>query len=199
MEKGAHSSKDDPLGLNSADREIRINRLKQQLEQLSGGQVAFGPADCEPEIEEAFLQHVLAFESEEGIRPIDVLKRDGFDLKPPQELTGIALADQLQKLIHALAGYRVFIERTDHLSDRELYSWLWEDVLPGDYPGLGVIGGNWHVDVLGGCSEEDLILAMRYYANEKERAHWAKEFPDFPMPPKEKPPYDRDRHLPQPE
>jgi hypothetical protein len=39
---------------------------------------------------------------------------------------------------------------------------------------------------------------MRYYASEEERQHWAAEFPDFPMPPSEKPPYDRDRHLPQP-
>jgi hypothetical protein len=38
---------------------------------------------------------------------------------------------------------------------------------------------------------------MRYYADEEERARWAADFPDFPMPPREKPPFDRDRHLPQ--
>lgn len=56
-----------------------------------------------------------------------------------------------------------------------------------------------HLDVLGGCSEEDLILSMRYYSDDEERVEWQKDFPDFPMPPKEKPPYDRDRMLPQPE
>jgi hypothetical protein len=62
-----------------------------------------------------------------------------------------------------------------------------------------IAAGDWHVDVLGGCSEEDLILAMRYYADDKERARWRKQFPDFPMPPRESPPYDRDRRLPQPD
>jgi hypothetical protein len=38
---------------------------------------------------------------------------------------------------------------------------------------------------------------MHYYADEEERARWAADFPDFPMPPKEKPPFDRDRHLPK--
>jgi hypothetical protein len=60
-----------------------------------------------------------------------------------------------------------------------------------------VTDGNWHVDVLGGCSEEDLILLMRHYSSAEERARWAEEFPDFPMPPMEKPPYDRDRRLPR--
>src|SRR5438552_225451 len=59
--------------------------------------------------------------------------------------------------------------------------------------------GNCHLDVLGGCSEEDLVLQMRYYADESYRAWWDAEFPDFPMPPREKPPFDRDRQLPQPE
>jgi hypothetical protein len=55
------------------------------------------------------------------------------------------------------------------------------------------------VDVLGGCSEEDLILSMRYYADKEERRRWASVFPDFPMPPRKKPPYDRDRRLPRPD
>jgi hypothetical protein len=58
--------------------------------------------------------------------------------------------------------------------------------------------GDWHLDILGGCSEEDLVLSMRYYANDTERKLWAAEFPDFRMPARERPPYDRDRLLPQP-
>jgi hypothetical protein len=93
----------------------------------------------------------------------------------------------------------LFLERTDHLSDRELYSWLWKNALREELMGFGMPFGNCHLDVLGGCSEEDLILGMRYYADPEERARWAKEFPDFPMPPSEKPPFDRDRRLPKPE
>ena len=65
--------------------------------------------------------------------------------------------------------------------------------------GFGLPFGNCHLDVLGGCSEEDIILQMRYYAGERERTDFGAEFPDFPMPVREKAPFDRDRHLPKPE
>lgn len=85
------------------------------------------------------------------------------------------------------------------MSDRELYAWLVTDALREELMSFGLPFGNCHLDVLGGCSEEDLILSMRYYSNDEERARWAKDFPDFPMPAKEKPPYDRDRLLPKSE
>ena len=200
MGKRANSSKDDPLNLSSADREIHINQLKQQLRQIAGDEITFGHAPgLDPALEEAFLEHVLALESQVGVRPFDALVRDGFDLPPPGKLGDAALTAKLWELIRALSDRRLFLERTDHLSDRDLYAWLWSHALREEFMGFGVSPGDWHVDVLGGCSEEDLILSMRYYANDDERARWAAEFPDFPMPPRQKPPYDRDRHLPQPD
>jgi hypothetical protein len=199
MGNRAYSSEDDPLKLDPVDREIRIEKLKQQLRQIAGGDVTFGQVSrCDPAVQEAFLEHVLAFESQEGVRPLDVLTRDGFDLPPPELLGDQALSAKLWELIRVLAARHMFLDRTDHLSDRELYIWLRDDALRQEYTGFGVPPGNWHVDVLGGCSEEDLILAMRYYADDEERARWAAEFPDFPMPHRQPPPYDRDRHLPQP-
>jgi hypothetical protein len=200
MGNRAYSSEDDPLNLNPVDREIRIEKLKQQLRELASGDVTFGRVSgCDSAVEEAFLEHVLAFESQTGVRPFDALTRAGLDLPPAERLDDPALTAKLWELIHALAGQRVFLDRTDHLSDRELYAWLRDDALREEYTGFGLASGWWHVDVLGGCSEEDLILAMRYYASDKELARWAAEFPDFPMPPRKKPPYDRDRRLPQPD
>jgi hypothetical protein len=194
-----NSSKDDPLNLHPVDREIRINKLKEQLREIAGGEVTFGAAPgLDPALEERFLEHVIAMESEVGVRPFDALTRAGFNLPPPKQLDDQALTDKLWELIRALADRRVFLERTDHLSDRELYVWLWGTALREEFEGFGLAPGNWHVDVLGGCSEQDLILDMRYYASEKERAHWTAEFPDFPMPPRERPPHNRDRSLPQP-
>lgn len=199
MGKRVNSSKDDPHVLSSVDREIRINKLKQQLRKIAGEDVIFGSApSCDPVVEEAFLEHILAMESEVGVRPLDALRRDGVDVPPPKELGEEALAATLGELIRALAERRLYLDRTDHLSDREFYTWLWNHVLQEEFAGFGLAPGNWHVDVLGGCSEEDLILWMRYYAHDEERRQWAAEFPDFPMPPREEPPYDRDRHLPQP-
>ena len=59
-------------------------------------------------------------------------------------------------------------------------------------------GSGWvnHIDVIGGGSEEDIEIGLRYYDTEEQRGHWAKDFPDDVIPPHEAPPFDRDRHLP---
>jgi len=75
---------------------------------------------------------------------------------------------------------------------------LCEDALREEMMGFGLPFGSCHLDVLGSGSDEDTTLRMRYYADENERASWAADFPDFQIPPREKRPFDRDRHLPQP-
>jgi hypothetical protein len=189
---------DDPLGLDRADREIHVEKLRREIDEVTGGKMMGGKvADFDSKVEEAFLENVLALETHGFVRPFDALTRDGFDLPPPEKLDDAALAAKLRELIHALAARRLFLHCTDHLSDRELYAWLWRDGLREELMGFGLPMGNCHLDVLGACREEDIILSMRYYADEEERARWAADFPDFPMPPREKPPFDRDRHLPQ--
>jgi hypothetical protein len=189
---------DDPLGLDSVDREIRMDKLRREIADVAGVEMVNGRiGDCDPKLEEAFLEHVLALETHGFVRPFDTLVRDGFELPPPEKLEDAALTAILRKLIHALAACRLFLHSTDHLSDRALYTWLWSDGLREEMMGFGLPMGNCHLDVLGACREEDIILQMRYYADEEERARWAADYPDFPMPPREKPPFDRDRHLPQ--
>ena len=110
----------------------------------------------------------------------------------------MTLTTKLWELIHELAKRRLFLHSTDHLSDRELYTWLWSYALREELMGFGLPFGQCHLDVLGGGSEEEnVILSMRYYADDEERARWMKNFPDFKMPPREKPLFDRDRKLPQ--
>ncbi|MGO8836369.1 MAG: hypothetical protein ACLQAH_18860 [Limisphaerales bacterium] len=189
---------DDPLGLDHADCEIHIEKLRREIAEVAGDDMVNGSmGDCDPKVEEAFLEHVLALETHGFVCPFDALTSDGFELPSPKKLDDAALTAKLRELIHALAARRLFLHNTDHLSDRELYTWLWSDGLREEMMGFGLPMGNCHLDVLGACREEDIILQMRYYADEQERAHWAVDFPDFPMPPHEKPPFDRDRHLPQ--
>jgi len=200
MPKPPESPDDDPLGLENVDREIRIEKLRREIEEVAGGEMFSGTAtDCDPKIEEAFLENVLALETHGFIAPLDALIKDGFDLPPPEKLDEATLAAKLWELIRELARRRLFLHNTDHLSDRELYTWLVSDALREELMGFGLPFGNCHLDVLGGCSEEDIILSMRYYLDDEERARWAKDFPDFPMPPKEEPRYDRDRLLPKSE
>ena len=190
----------DPLGLEGVDREIHIEKLRHEIDEAAGGEMfSDKTADRDPKVEEAFLENVLALETHGFVCPLDALIKDGLDLPPPEQLDDAALTAKLWELIRELARRRLFLHSTDHLSDRELYTWLVSDGLREELMGFGLPFGNCHLDVLGGCSEEDLILSMRYHSDDAERARWLKNFPDFPMPPKEQPPYDRDRRLPKSE
>ena len=40
-------------------------------------------------------------------------------------------------------------------------------------------------------------IYLKHYADEEAREHWARRFPEDPIPPHEPLPYDRDRFLPQ--
>jgi hypothetical protein len=51
--------------------------------------------------------------------------------------------------------------------------------------------------MLGSGSEEDVELLTRFYADDEERDQYREWFPQG-MPQKQQPPFDRDRHLPQP-
>ena len=200
MGNEADSAPDDPLVLNKVECDIQIEKLKKQIEEVAGGEIFNSKtADCPPELQEAFLQNVLALETHGFERPFDALVKAGFSLPRPEELDDTALSAKLWEVIGVLAEQRLFLESTDHLNDRALYSWLWHHGLREELMGFGLPFGNCHLDVLGGCSEDDIILQMRYYTSEKRRADFAADFPNFPMPVRENPPFDRDRHLPKPE
>jgi hypothetical protein len=89
----------------------------------------------------------------------------------------------------------VFLEQTDHLSDRELYTRLFRELPPEEMPALDADQSSaWHVDVLGYATPE---LYLKYYADDAARESWRIYFPDDPIPAREDPPYDRDSQLPQ--
>lgn len=183
------------------DRIFHIEEMKEELQELAGGEAIIGHVDerLSPQMEEQFLEYVLEFEHADMVPHRELLARDGVALPPPEELTDDDLAQRLEGVIQALARRRIYLESTDHLSDRELCTRLWAEVLDGEGPELDPEGlTNCHIDILGGCSEEDINLRLTYYADERERADWARDFPEDVIPPHQDPPFDRDRHLPKP-
>jgi len=165
----------DPLGLEAVDAEIRK------------------PEDLED------ILAITAGEQPEGWqRPIDKLQSAGQPLLPPDELTDEALPAKLWELLHNLACHGFYIQHSDHLSDRQVYSGLWqrgirdEALLPGKCK-----SGGWFHDFLGSWGEEDMQIWLRFYASDEERAKHQKEWPNDTIPAKENLPYNRDWRLPK--
>ena len=149
---------------------------------------------------EQFHRHIAEYEAREPGSLFELLPGSGVSLPAPDELDDAQLSAKLWDVIHALAVYRVFLHHTDHLSDRELYTYLWEDQLREPMV-LMPENSNYscHIDVIGSGSEEHMNLWLKYYADEVERQRWLEEWPEDPLPEPEKPLYDRDRRLPHSE
>ncbi|HEX9493733.1 MAG TPA: hypothetical protein VGA33_10745 [Thermoanaerobaculia bacterium] len=97
---------------------------------------------------------------------------------PPASPDDDRVSAELETLLDRLADLGIVIEFTDHLSDRELYSWLMES---------GHLDGH-----IGGGSEEANQVYLTYYATDQERACWKEESPNEELPPKQQPRYKRD-------
>ena len=50
---------------------------------------------------------------------------------------------------------------------------------------------------IGSGSDEDNQLWLRYYASDEDRASEDRDWPNIPIPPKEKPLFNRDWRLPK--
>src|SRR4030095_9517615 len=100
--------------------------------------------------------------------------------------------------IATMASLGAYLLHTDHLSDRQLYQYLYDDglreeaVLFPDNPSYAYI-----IDLTGSGSEEDNQTYLKYYADDIQRKQWALDWPDDVIPTSEDPPFDRDRHLPK--
>lgn len=181
---------------NEPDQEKRIEHLRKELEEL-GGEISH-ESNLPGDMEEEFLKHILAFETAEEMSLMEWLTNAGLEVPAPEELDDAELEEKLWQVINRMASLGAYLHHTNHLSNRELYSYLYRDglreptVLFPENPGF-VYG----IDLVGSGSEEDTELYMRYYADEDYRSQWVKDFPDYVLPPHEDPPYDRDEHLPK--
>ena len=183
---------------NDDEREKRIEALKRQASELVGAKMIGGEkGTCPPEVEEQFWEHVVAYEKAPWTTNFKQLEDAGMQLPAPETLDDQALTAKLWELIGRLAFMRVFLENTDHLSDRALYTALWSDLLREETKDLAMDEDSaCHFDLVGSGSEEDTQLYLKYYADEEARRQWHSDFPDDPLPDPEDPPYDRDRFLP---
>ena len=178
------------------DQDTRIAKLREELKRLGGSTVTLEslPAD----IEEEFLRHVLDYERAEPISVLRLLENAGLEIPAPDELDDITLTTKLKEIIQRMATVGAYLLHTNHLSDRELYEYLYHDglreeaVLYPENPSYAYL-----IDLTGSGSDEDNLTYLKYYATEEYRKQWAHDWPSESIPPHEDPPFDRDASLPQ--
>jgi hypothetical protein len=178
--------------------DLGLGRATRKGERPVGKQeFSFGSDIDAQRLKEEFWKQVVAFEEATPVALFDILSQGGLSLPSPEELDDAHLTAKLWELINGLALLGVYLHNTDHLSDRELYAYLWnealreETVIFPDDPDFAC-----HYDLVGSGSEEDMLLYLKYYADTEERRRWAQEWPEDVMPAQELPPCDRDRYLP---
>jgi hypothetical protein len=177
-------------------QEERINKLRAELEKIGGSTATLEsmPAD----MEEEFLRHVLEYETAEQISLLRLLENSGMEVLAPESLDDDALKIKLKEMIDRMASLGAYVLHTNHVSDRDLYEYLFhealreETVLFPENPSYAYM-----IDLTGSGSEDDNQTYLKYYADEQYRRQWAHDWPNDPIPEREEPPFDRDRFLPQ--
>jgi hypothetical protein len=184
----------DPKKMKRIDRDTRVNELPCESRELANGKVHFWESEeCPPGIAEQFWKQVVDFEKSPCSTHFQQLLDRGVDLPPPDQLNDRQLHAKLWQVIDSLAQMQVFLLSTNHFSDRELYENLWSQALREDtFPGMTCI-----LDLVSSGSDQDIEYWLKYYADEETRARWKTDFPRSKIPPRQKPPYDRDRRLPK--
>jgi hypothetical protein len=118
-------------------------------------------------------------------------------MPPPDTISDSDIKEVLWKVIHAMAELGTYLSSTDHLSDRDLYVVLWNDILREEYP---IVPERFPLvklmDVLGRWSNEDIETWLTYYADEDARQR-ASEYGTRALPDHVDPPYPRDHLLPK--
>ncbi|MBN2321780.1 MAG: hypothetical protein JXR49_22065 [Acidobacteria bacterium] len=186
-----------------SDEEKRIRHIEEMKEQVlrlvEDPECFYLDDSLSLEVQEKFLERILFMEECDEQPLFEYLEKGGIRLPKPEALDDAQLHSKLWEVINAMALAGHFLSSTDHLSDRELYEHLWRDILPEPTSIPADNASFCHIDILGGCSDEDMKIRLKYYADDDERECWESDFPDDEIPPKEPLPYDRDRHLPSPE
>lgn len=194
----------------NVNRDVEVQSCKARIEKLKARAAAMchgefysfqdDKCDCPLEVQEEFWKQVVAMEEGRKTTLAEVLKENGFELPSAKGLQDEQVTVKLWALIRKMAELQCFLTHTDHLSDRELYEHLLKETLQEEIDAASVAcgpEGAWHYDLIGGGSDEDIQVMLRYYSDEVEREQWHCDFPDDVIPPISIPPYDRDRLLPR--
>jgi hypothetical protein len=133
-----------------------IRDLEDRLKRLSEGEFEL-VGDLPPEIREAHLKDVLAFESVgSGTSLFQGLEANGVNLPPPDSLDDRQSAEKANEVLGALAKLGVFLIGFERMTPREFYEKLWHETLwEGCYVEKRLPGALTFIDVSHSMSRAD--------------------------------------------
>ena len=144
-----------------------------------------------------YERKMLLFENGPTTTHFQQLIEKGVELPEPDLVGDDDIRTKLWEVLAGLGELRVYLDHTDHLSDRELYARLWHDTLRSDVPAIDEIGFSHHVElVLCTGDEPETSIYLRYFADDEWRTNWRKDNPGYDMPPAADPPFNRDCLIP---
>ena len=167
---------------------LRNAQLRDELEPfLDESIVSINVQELPTPVENEFLASMLAWERA-PVLPISQWFIPELRLPNPDTLVDGELHDRLWQTIRMLFEKRIVLDFTDHLSDRELYTLIYRDILPSSEKKIDSPENYLHWD----CANmgDDPEIWLRYYASEEDRQNWASDLPG-PLPMREEPPYPR--------
>ena len=178
---------------DDVDHLMRNAELRDELEPYYDEAICrVNVRDFSTAKENEFLASMLAWERA-PVLPISDWFEPRLTLPHPEALTGendraAILHDVLWETIYRLFEKRIVLDFTDHLSDRELYTLIYRDILPSQEKKLDSVDSYLHWDCVDACGNPEIWL--KFYASEEDREEWSREFNDVP-PPRQSCPHPR--------
>jgi hypothetical protein len=153
------------LGAKDPEQAARINKLKDELNDLSDGRAIVNTSSDAPlDLIESHLEDIVNFESvSSGISLFEGLQQHGMKLPPPETLNEFLSGRKVMEIFRALEKLRVFLIGFEEMSARELYSTLWNETLwEGCYVKKRNPGSITMIDVSHKMRQSDM---QRYFDN----------------------------------
>ena len=159
-------------------------RLRDELEPYRDESIDANQNRMPLQTENEYLASMLAWERAPAL-PIADWFSPRLELSPPESLGDAELPSVLWSTIEKLYSKKIVLRCTDHLTDRELYTIIFRDILTCCEKKVEVPG-----KVLEWMCVEETETWLRYYADPVERRRYQEEY-EAELPPSEDPPHPR--------
>jgi hypothetical protein len=173
--------------LDEVDQLLLNARLRDELEPFIDESVSrIDVRRMKLSEENEFLASMLAWERAPVI-PISRWFAPELMLPRPEQLNDESLHRVLWETLQSLYDQRIILECTDHLSDRQLYTVIYRDILPAWEKKVDLPRNYLHWRCM---DDDDDMTWLRFYASPVERRRWQEQTGED-LPPCELPPFPR--------